>query len=87
MHLLSNRHALATLEALDRSLAVVEFTPDARLITANANFLTLMGYELAEIAGKPHTLFVRPDERASEAYAAFWDDLRRGALNRLNSTA
>ncbi len=78
MPLLSNRHALLTLEALDRSLAVIEFTPEARVLTANGNFLALLGYELGEIVGQPHTLFVRPDEFSSESYGAFWDDLRRG---------
>ena len=64
--------------ALDRSRARIEFTPDGTITTANANFLALMGYTLAEVAGRHHTLFVPPAERDGDAYRAFWEDLRRG---------
>ena len=80
MHLLSRNHAQLTLNALDRSLAVIEFTPDGQVVTANANFLGLMGYELADIVGQPHAVFVTAEERASEAYRSFWQELRAGAF-------
>ncbi|ACI97775.1 methyl-accepting chemotaxis protein [Rhodospirillum centenum] len=68
----------AQLAALDRSLAVIEFTMDGKVLTANANFLKLMGYSLAEIQGREHTLFVDPRERSSAAYRDFWAKLGRG---------
>lgn len=68
----------ATLEALSRSLAVIEFEPDGTVITANANFLALVGYELGEITGKPHRMFVDTVDASSEAYREFWPRLRRG---------
>ncbi|MFE8730914.1 hypothetical protein ACFX56_28280, partial [Aeromonas hydrophila] len=34
----------AVVKALDRSLAVIEFTPTGEVLTANANFLNTMGY-------------------------------------------
>ena len=64
--------------ALDRSRARIEFTPDGTVKTANANFLNLMGYALAEVEGRHHTLFVPPAERDGDAYRSFWEALRRG---------
>ncbi|WP_279358872.1 methyl-accepting chemotaxis protein [Methylobacterium indicum] len=64
--------------AIGRSQAAVEFLPDGTLITANQNFLTLMGYGLDEIRGKNHAIFVDPETRASGDYAEFWERLRRG---------
>ncbi|MDZ5646363.1 PAS domain-containing methyl-accepting chemotaxis protein [Nitrospirillum sp. BR 11828] len=68
----------STLKALDRSQAVIEFSLDGRVLTANRNFLAAVGYTLAEIQGQPHSLFVDEAERNSAAYKAFWDALRRG---------
>ncbi|SCM70883.1 Methyl-accepting chemotaxis receptor [uncultured Pleomorphomonas sp.] len=71
-------HEAAVLAALDRSLAVIEFDPTGKIIAANANFLKVMGYELADVLGKHHSMFVDPAEVKSPAYAAFWRDLLAG---------
>ncbi len=68
----------ALMAALDKSRARIEFGPDGTVRTANANFLTLMGYTLSEVEGRHHTLFVPAAERNSDAYHAFWEALRRG---------
>lgn len=68
----------ATLAALDRSLAVIEFEMDGTIINVNENFLNLMGYTLAEVRGINHAQFIDPSERESAEYRAFWDNLRRG---------
>ncbi|WP_237907723.1 PAS domain-containing protein [Azospirillum brasilense] len=47
-------------------------------MTANANFLTTMGYRLDEIAGRHHAIFMAPEERNGDCYRRFWDALRRG---------
>ena len=47
----------ALTEALDRSRAMIEFTPNGDIIHANANFLSVMGYTLGEIAGRHHRIF------------------------------
>ena len=70
--------AQATLTALNRSQAVIEFKPDGTIITANQNFLNALGYSLAEIQGKHHSMFVAPEEQDSAAYRSFWDALRHG---------
>lgn len=66
------------LAALDRAQAVIEFDMSGKILTANENFLNLMGWPLAEIRGKPHAIFVHPEERESLAYRAFWAALGRG---------
>jgi methyl-accepting chemotaxis protein len=64
--------------ALDRSQAVIEFKPDGTIVTANRNFLDALGYSLAEVQGKHHSMFVDPKERDGQDYRRFWDDLRAG---------
>ncbi|WP_260407507.1 PAS domain-containing protein [Pseudomonas cichorii] len=46
--------------ALERSMAVAEFDLDGKLIRANDNFLTAMGYRAEELAGKNHREFCSP---------------------------
>jgi methyl-accepting chemotaxis protein len=57
---------------------VIEFDLDGTVITANDNFLSVMGYRLEEIKGKHHSLFVEPAYRESAEYRQFWEKLRRG---------
>ncbi len=66
------------LEALDRSMAVIEFNMDGIILTANENFLKTSGYRLDEIKGKHHRIFCEPEYRDSVAYADFWRALNRG---------
>ncbi|MFT3931716.1 MAG: methyl-accepting chemotaxis protein [Spongiibacteraceae bacterium] len=66
------------IEAINRSQALIEFDLDGNVITANDNFLELMGYRLPEIKGQHHSIFVDPEYRASPEYRAFWEKLRRG---------
>ncbi|WP_430910941.1 methyl-accepting chemotaxis protein [Methylobacterium sp. sgz302541] len=70
--------AAAKLAALDRVQAVIEFDLSGNVLTANENFLSVVGYTLPEIAGRHHGLFVDPKERDSDAYRAFWQRLREG---------
>ncbi|MDH2432502.1 PAS domain-containing methyl-accepting chemotaxis protein [Pokkaliibacter sp. MBI-7] len=70
--------ARAKLEAVDRSNAIIEFTPDGTILTANKNFLQTMGYELSAIKGKHHSLFCDADYVRSHEYTQFWQQLRSG---------
>jgi methyl-accepting chemotaxis protein len=72
------RDSANILAALDRSLAVIEFDLDGNILTANENFCRALGYELSEIKGKHHRMFVDPVEVAQPDYAAFWAKLKRG---------
>lgn len=66
------------LAAIGRSMAVIEFTPDGKVITANENFLKTMHYSLNEVVGQHHSLFCHRSESDSQAYKAFWASLNRG---------
>ncbi|WP_324029591.1 methyl-accepting chemotaxis protein [Aeromonas caviae] len=66
----------ALTEALDRSRAMIEFTPSGDIIHANANFLSVMGYTLSEIAGRHHRIFC--DEAFLREQPRFWEELARG---------
>lgn len=75
----SRLRALAgRLAALDKSQAIIEFAVDGTILDANQNFLDAMGYSLAEIRGRHHSLFVDPAEARSQAYRDFWATLARG---------
>ncbi|EHP92798.1 methyl-accepting chemotaxis protein [Methylorubrum extorquens] len=64
--------------ALNRSQAVIAFTPDGVILDANTNFLAAVGYAIDEIRGRHHGMFVDGDERESPAYREFWAALARG---------
>jgi methyl-accepting chemotaxis protein len=70
--------ASATLAALDRSMALIEFQPDGTILNANSNFLSLMGYTLAEVRGQHHRLFCEPGQSSSREYSEFWRRLASG---------
>jgi len=72
--------ANAKLQAIDRAMAVIEFNLDGSILTANQNFLTRMGYALAELKGKHHRLFCRAELVNSSAYEDFWRRLNQGEL-------
>jgi methyl-accepting chemotaxis protein len=65
-------------EAIMRSQAVIEFQLDGTIVTANQNFLDVMGYRLEEIVGKHHRMFVDPEFAAGADYARFWKELGQG---------
>ncbi len=67
-----------TLAALNKSMAVIEFDLNGKILDANHNFLSVMGYALEEIEGKHHSIFVEPQYRESEEYLDFWASLRKG---------
>jgi methyl-accepting chemotaxis protein len=70
--------ALAQVEAISKSQAVIEFNLDGTIVTANENFLKTLGYSLSEIQGRHHSMFVEPAMRDSAAYREFWASLNRG---------
>lgn len=66
------------LSAINRAQAVIEFDLTGKVLTANENFLTLMGYRLEQIRGMHHRLFVDPEDAAKQDYQNFWERLSRG---------
>jgi len=75
---LRNHELGAIVEAAGRSQAMIEFNMDGTIIAANENFLNALGYSLAEIKGRHHSMFVEPGYRDSAAYREFWAKLNRG---------
>jgi len=70
--------AKGQVDAIHRVQAVVEFTLDGTILTANGNFLETFGYTLEEIRGQDHRMFVEPSYAASEQYRQHWDKLAKG---------
>ncbi|MEI4487395.1 PAS domain S-box protein [Frigidibacter sp. MR17.14] len=66
------------LSALSKAQAVIEFALDGTVLTANDNFLATFGYQLAEIQGQHHRMFVAPGEAGTAEYAEFWRTLSAG---------
>ncbi len=75
---LENSDFRGQIRAINKSQAVIEFDMAGKILNVNENFLSAMGYGLEEVKGKNHSMFVLPEESASEQYRMFWDRLRRG---------
>ncbi len=72
----------AVSSALNRVQAIIEFNLDGTIIHANENFLQTLGYTLAEVAGRHHSMFCDPGYVRSADYEMFWAKLRRGEFER-----
>ncbi|MBE4572971.1 hypothetical protein BOO36_03785 [Vibrio navarrensis] len=68
----------ALLKAMDKSLAVIDFTPDGTVLDANDNFLRCFGYSLNEVIGKHHRAFC--EETFYQQNSQFWQDLAAGKI-------
>lgn len=73
--------AQAVLDALDHSLAIIEFDTRGNILRANANFCKAMGYAPSEIVGRHHEMFVAPQYAQSSDYREFWIKLGRGEFD------
>ena len=73
--------AMSVLDAINRVQAVIEFALDGTILHANANFLAAVGYQLDDIVGRHHRIFVDPDYAASLEYAEFWKHLTNGEFH------
>ncbi|WP_137165623.1 methyl-accepting chemotaxis protein [Salinimonas lutimaris] len=70
----------ATIDALNRVQAVIRFAPDGTILDANENFCTGLGYQLSEIVGQHHQMFIDRNYAASVEYKRFWQELARGEV-------
>jgi methyl-accepting chemotaxis protein len=69
---------IAIFAAIQRAHAVIEFKLDGTILTANDNFLEVMGYRFDEIVGRKHAIFVEEGYRHSQDYREFWAKLNNG---------
>jgi len=72
----------SVMDALSRSQAIIQFDLTGKILTANENFCAALGYELKEIVGKHHSIFVDPAEAAGADYKEFWRGLASGKFDR-----
>ncbi|GAW94655.1 MULTISPECIES: methyl-accepting chemotaxis protein [Colwellia] len=75
---LESANTSGQIDAISKAQAVIEFNMDGTIISANDNFLNTLGYTLAEVQGKHHSMFVEPAFKASDEYREFWEKLNRG---------
>lgn len=70
--------AKGVVDAFKRSQAMIEFSVDGVILSANKNFCDLMGYEEHEVLGKPHSMFVDPAYAKTPEYKLLWETMRKG---------
>jgi methyl-accepting chemotaxis protein len=66
------------INAIDKSQGTIEFGMDGTIITANENFLSILGYSLDEVQGKHHKIFCEESYVNSAQYSEFWEKLNEG---------
>ncbi|MDM7860518.1 PAS domain-containing methyl-accepting chemotaxis protein [Alteromonas sp. ASW11-36] len=71
-------HADDIVTSLKKSQAYIEFTPNGKIIDANDNFLSAMGYQLDQIMGQHHRIFCEKKYSGSKEYTEFWHRLANG---------
>jgi methyl-accepting chemotaxis protein len=64
--------------AINKSQAVIELDMDGTVLGANDGYLKMFGYTLAEIVGRPYTLFVDPADHEGAEYRALWKHMHAG---------
>lgn len=65
-------------QAINSHMAVIEFTTEGEILSANSRFLDAVGYSLAEVQGQHHRLFCDPALVRTSGYRDFWQQLRQG---------
>ena len=76
----TNRHE-RVLDAISRTQPMLELDAEGRVLTANANWLTLTGYTFEEIVGHDAEMFL-PRHDPGGMLRDAWDDFRQGISRR-----
>lgn len=71
----------AVVKALEKPYAVIDFTPDGRILRANRNFLDVLGYTEDEVIGRHHRMFLFPEDSEMPEYEETWEGLRSGKFH------
>lgn len=77
---LERQNMKGVIDAIDQAYAYIEFDTTGNIYTANKNFLMATGYQLHEIQGKHHSMFVDPAVSSTPQYRKFWEDLANGSF-------
>ncbi|WP_409373373.1 PAS domain-containing protein, partial [Pantoea sp. ACRSB] len=68
----------AVVNAINRSMAIITFSPEGIVLEANENFVNATGYKRDEVIGKHHRLFCAETLYKSDEYRQFWERLNQG---------
>jgi methyl-accepting chemotaxis protein len=66
------------IDGINTSFAFIEFDTKGDILTANENFLKTMEYNLDDVKGKHHRMFVEGSFATSNEYNQFWYELGQG---------
>lgn len=73
-----NARQQETLSALNRHMALIEFSPQGEILDVSAPFCKVMGYDREQLIGRHHRIFCSEQYSGSTAYRGFWQSLARG---------
>lgn len=76
-----------TVTAINRAVAVVEYSLDGHVLHANQNFLDMFGYNLDEVQGEHYHLFCLDTPQCHAETALMWQQLQRGDFASLECQA
>ncbi len=65
--------------ALEENLAIIRFDRSRRVVYANDNFASVLGYRKENMIGMDHRRFCLPEFANSPEYDRFWKDLLSGS--------
>lgn len=68
----------AYLDSITRHIALIEFSPNGNIESANPLFLQTMGYSADDLKNQHHRLFCEPEFAKSAQYLQLWHDLQQG---------
>lgn len=71
-------HLDSKLQAIDRSMASIEFDLDGNVLQANDNFLATLNYRHEDVIGQHHRIFCEQRYARSSEYQDLWRRLRGG---------
>lgn len=66
---------------IDKIRCVAEYSPDGRILSANANWLNTLGYDANDVVNEHHTKFIEKEYSNSQEYHGFWQGLANGQNN------
>ncbi|HEY0268691.1 MAG TPA: methyl-accepting chemotaxis protein, partial [Methyloradius sp.] len=75
---LRNNDFESQIQAISKNQAVIEFTPEGKIIAVNKKFLEVVGYSENEFVGQHHSMLVGGEYKNSTEYREFWAKLGRG---------
>ncbi|MGB9097784.1 methyl-accepting chemotaxis protein [Erwinia sp.] len=66
------------INAINRSMAIISFSPAGEVLHANDNFLKTTGHRIDEVLGQHHRIFCSETLYESDEYRQFWLMLNQG---------